>query len=245
MNQNLITILLSVITLFLSAYLAYYFGIQSTRTKEKEEEKKKLKKLLFHLLIVRKSQSDLIKMNGLKENLKIHFTRFFRDEIGIPEEMITDEMTTKTIDSMWSVLEGIIEKKNNLELENSKQSITILINEFSEINPLFALSLKSYANEEKQELLPNVFENNSNDKKVELMKSAILPAIQVRMIKEIDAIIHETTSKIDNTTQREVQEILIEYDNVAIDSEDYKNYMKEIIINPLQEKLKNEPTQPR
>ena len=73
------------------------------------------------------------------------------------------------------------------------------------------------------------------------MKSAILPAIQIRMIKEIDAIIHETTSKIDNTTQREVQEILIEYDNVAIDSEDYENYMKEIIIDPLKEKLKNEP----
>ena len=42
-------------------------------------------------------------------------------------------------------------------------------------------------------------------------------------------------------TQREVQEILIEYDNVAIDSEDYENYMKEIIIDPLKEKLKNEP----
>ena len=241
MNQQIITIAISIATLFLSAYLAYYFGVQSTRTKEKEEEKKKLKKLLFHLLTVRKSQSDLIKINGLKENLKIHFTIFFREKFGIPEEMISNEMTTKTIDSMWLMVEGIIENKNNLELENSKQSINLLINEFSEINPLFALSLKGYANEEKKELLPNIFENNTNDKKLELMKSAILPAIQLRMIKEIDAIIHETTSKIDNKTQREVQEILIEYDNVAIDSEDYENYMKEIIIDPLQEKLKNEP----
>ena len=185
MNQNLITILLSVITLFLSAYLAYYFGIQSNRAKEKDEKKKKLNKLLYHLLIVRKSQSDIIRMNGLKDNLKIHFTRFFREKVGIPEEMISNEMTTKTIDSMWLIVEGIIENKNNLELENSKQSINLLINEFSEINPLFALSLKSYANEEKKELLPNIFENNTNDKKIELMKSDILPAIQIRMIKEI------------------------------------------------------------
>lgn len=243
MNQSIITILISLITLFLSAYLAYYFGIQSTRTKEKEEERKKLKKLLFHLLIVRKSQSDLIKINRLKENLSENFVRFFRENIGIPQEMISNEMTTQTIDSMWSMVEGIIENKNNLELENSKQSINLLINEFSEINPLFALSLKNYENQEQKELLPTIFKNDENDGEIELMKSAILPAIQSRMINEIDEIIHETTSKINSKTQKEVQELLIEYDNTEIDTIDYENFINEILINPLKEKLENESLQ--
>ncbi|MBC8883340.1 hypothetical protein H9X57_07580 [Flavobacterium piscinae] len=58
-------ITISIVTLFLSAYLAYYFGIQSIRSKEKDEKKKKLRKLLYHLLIVRKTSSD--KLNFKKD----------------------------------------------------------------------------------------------------------------------------------------------------------------------------------
>lgn len=65
MNQNLVTILISVITLFLSAYLAYYFGIQSTLAKDKDDQKKKLNKLLYHLLVVRKVASE--KLNFKKQ----------------------------------------------------------------------------------------------------------------------------------------------------------------------------------
>ncbi|MCO6173601.1 hypothetical protein NHF50_00940 [Flavobacterium sp. NRK F10] len=108
MIQNLITIIISVITLFLSAYLAYYFGIQSTRAKEKDEKKKKLNKLLYHLLIVRKAASEKLNFKKRLESINELQIQYMRENLGISESEISNREQTEILEKQFELISSIL-----------------------------------------------------------------------------------------------------------------------------------------
>ncbi len=230
MSNELPTIIISIITIIVSAYLSYYFSIQSNLKKEKDEKKKKLNKLLYHLLIVRKAESA-------KLNLKLNFeyinkfqTNFLKEKNFLTEQEISDIDINEIIETQFKLISKSLFEKLKTESENSKRSVEIIQNEYTEIDPLFSLFLKNYDNKIKTIFLDNILSMYSHEDGFELFQQFLVPHFEDKMIKEIDEVIHSITSKLDAKTQREVQEILIYYDNPELDKDEYEEYLEKVLI---------------
>lgn len=230
MNQNLITILISIITLFLSAYLAYYFGIQSTRAKDRDEKKKKLNKLLFHLLVVRKAASEKLNFKKRLENINAVQTNFLKENIGFTEVEISNMNLNNILEAQFNLISSTLFEKLKNDSEKSKKSIEVILGEYIEIEPLFSLSLKDYDNQIKTIFIDKILSEYSQEEEFKLFEQFFVPHFEIKMIKEIDEVLHSITSKLDSKTQREVQELLIFYDDSEVESGDFDEYLENVLL---------------
>lgn len=239
MNQNLITILLSVITLFLSAYLAYYFGIKSTRTKEKDEQKKKLNKLLYHLLVVRKAASEKLNFKRRLESINKLQIQYMRENLGISEDEISNVNQTKILDEQFELISSSLFEDLKQDSEKSKNSIEIILQEYIEIDPLFSLTLKDYDKKLKATFIEKMTSEYSHENEAKIFQQYIVPQLEGKMVTEIDEVLHSITSKLDSKIQREVQELLIKNDTFEVDMNDFKEYLDNTLL-PLKNVFENQ-----
>ena len=239
MNQNLITILLSIITLFLSTYLAYYFGIQSIRAKEKDEKKKKLNKLLYHLLIVRKAASEKLNFKKRLESINKLQIQYMRENLGISEAEISNIDQTEILEGQFELISSSLFDDLKLDSEKSKNSIEIILQEYIEIDPLFSLTLKDYDKKLKATFIEKMTTEYSHKNEAKIFQQFIVPQLESKMVTEIDEVLHSITSKLDSKTQREVQELLIFYDDPEIESSDFEEYLENVLL-PLKNAIENQ-----
>lgn len=239
MNQNLITILLSVITLFLSAYLAYYFGIQSNRAKEKDEKKKKLNKLLYHLLIVRKAASEKLNFKKRLESINKLQIQYMRENLGISEAEISNINQTEILEGQFELISSALFENLKQDSEKSKNSIEIILQEYIEIDPLFSLTLKDYDKKLKATFIEKMTSEYSHKNEAKIFQQFIVPQLESKMVTEIDEVLHSITSKLDSKTQREVQELLIFYDDPEIESSDFEEYLENVLL-PFKNAIENQ-----
>lgn len=239
MIQNLITIIISVITLFLSAYLAYYFGIQSTRAKEKDEKKKKLNKLLYHLLIVRKAASEKLNFKKRLESINELQIQYMRENLGISESEISNREQTEILEKQFELISSTLFEDLKLDSEKSKNSIEIILQEYIEIDPLFSLTLKNYDKKLKATFIEKMITEYSHENEAKIVKQYIVPQLESKMITEIDEVLHSITSKLDPKIQREVQELLIYNDTFEVESSDFKEYLENVLL-PFKNAVENQ-----
>jgi hypothetical protein len=239
MIQNLITIIISVITLFLSAYLAYYFGIQSTRAKEKDEKKKKLNKLLYHLLIVRKAASEKLNFKKRLESINELQIQYMRENLGISESEISNREQTEILEKQFELISSTLFEDLKLDSEKSKNSIEIILQEYIEIDPLFSLTLKNYDKKLKATFIEKMITEYSHENEAKIVKQYIVPQLESKMITEIDEVLHSITSKLDSKIQREVQELLIKNDTFEVDMNDFKEYLDNTLL-PIKNTIENQ-----
>jgi hypothetical protein len=239
MNQNIITILLSVITLFLSAYLAYYFGIQSTRAKEKDEKKKKLNKLLYHLLIVRKAASEKLNFKKRLESINKLQIQYMRENLGISEAEISNIDQTEILEGQFELISSSLFDDLKLDSEKSKNSIEIILQEYIEIDPLFSLTLKDYDKKLKATFIEKMTSEYSHENEAKIFQQYIVPQLEGKMVTEIDEVLHSITSKLDSKIQREVQELLIKNDTFEVDMNDFKEYLDNTLL-PIKNAIENQ-----
>lgn len=237
MNIFLQTVI-SIVTLFLSAYLAYYFGIQSIRSKEKDEEKKKLKKLLYHLLIVRKASSEKLNFKKKLENINSAQSNFLKEHAGFSSQEISEMNIEKIVETQFELISSSLFEKLKIESDKSKKSIEIILHDYVEIDPLFSLSLKDYDNQMKALFIDKILSEYSHDDEFKLFQKFFTPHFEDKMVKEIDEVLHSITSKLDSKTQREVQELLIHYDSSEIDMSDFDEYLHNVIF-PFKKAIEN------
>ena len=239
MNQNLITILLSVITLFLSAYLAYYFGIQSNRAKEKDEKKKKLNKLLYHLLIVRKAASEKLNFKKRLESINKLQIQYMRENLGISEAEISNINQTEILEGQFELISSALFENLKQDSEKSKNSIEIILQEYIEIDPLFSLTLKDYDKKLKATFIEKMTSEYSHENEAKIFQQYIVPQLEGKMVTEIDEVLHSITSKLDSKIQREVQELLIYNDTFEVDMNDFKEYLDNTLL-PIKNAIENQ-----
>lgn len=225
------TILISV----LSGGVVFIFGQSTIRLKERDDEKKKLNKLLFHLLIIRKVASSRLHFNELTKQSTKKMISILKEKIGISDEDANDSETKELFKQCSIILEKSIFQNLIEESTTSNKSVKILIEELSEIKPLFALTLKDFDIEEKHKLLKNYLNeaNQDNEEDVQKVIQPLMPKLELELVNHIDEIIHDVTEKLDRKTQKEVQELLINYDNNEIDENELENFVDEYIFNPL------------
>lgn len=239
MNQNLITILLSIITLFLSAYLAYYFGIQSTRAKEKDEQKKKLNKLLFHLLVIRKAASEKLNFKKRLESINEVQIQYMKENLGINEDEISNINQTKVLEEQYELISSALFEDLKQDSEKSKISIEVILQEYIEIDPLFSLTLKDYDKKLKAMFIEKMATEYSHENEAKIFQQFIVPQLESKMVMEIDEVLHSITSRLDSKTQREVQEILIYYDTIEVDINEFREHLDNTLL-PLKNVIENQ-----
>ncbi|MBC8883341.1 hypothetical protein H9X57_07585 [Flavobacterium piscinae] len=149
--------------------------------------------------------------------------------------------TKEIVEKQFSLISESLFNKLKNEAENSKKSIEVILTDYIEFDPLFSLSLKDYNSEIKTMFLEKVLTEYKNEVDFYLFEQLFVPHFEHKIIMEIDEVIHSITSRLDSKTQREVQELLIFYDNPTIDSSEFESYIKNVVvpINNSKDKNKN------
>jgi hypothetical protein len=230
-------ILTTILASFVSGSIVFLFGQKAIKVKEKEDVKKKLNSLLYHLLTIRKAANERLRFNDFNNKTNEIYLRIIKEKFGLSDEDINDPEVQTAVEQNSLALEKTIFQNLLSESSNSSNSIKTLIKEVSETNPLFALMLKDFDVEEKHNMIETCLSEANKEEDVAQIRKLFLPNIEQKLIHKLDEIIHETTQKLDSKIQKEVQELLIEYDNEQLDEKDYEEFIIEFIINPMMQEF--------
>ena len=214
MEDILKTILIS----GLSSGLVFFFGQRAINAKSKQEDKKKLNKLLFHLLLLKKEVSTLNGVNEVMTALMNKLKLKFMTEFQIPENEINEQFTPDFVQSLTTNLKEVISKTDIKKLDKIKENTEILINELSEINPIFALDIDHFYNiDEKTSKIESTFINLDYTKEIPDLSKMLMPEVERKLNERLDNIIYETALKIDNKTHQEAISQVEFYNSTEVD----------------------------
>lgn len=229
MEDILKTILISA----LSSGLVFFFGQRAIKVKDKLEDKKKLNKLLFHLLLLKKEVSTL---NGVNEVITAIMNKLklkFINEFQIPEYEVNEQFTPVFVQNLTLNLKEAFSKTDVKKIDKTKENTEILINELSEINPIFALDLSHFYNiEEKTSKIENTFIYLDYSKEIPDLPKMIMPEVERKLNERLDDIIYETALKIDNKTYQEAISQVEFYNSTEVDNDEVEDLFN-TVMEPL------------
>ncbi len=224
-------ILSTIVISLLSGAIVFFFGQKAIKAKERDDEKKKLNKLLFHLLIIRRMATDRLNFN---DSVSLYFEELIK-QIQIKFKLSDDEINSPEAKEMIDMSKSVLKKNifNDVitEYKSSSDSIAILIEELTETNPLFALTLKGFDIEAKKNKINNYLSEIKVDDDFEIMTKQLISNLEQEFLIDLDEIIHDTTEKLDRKTQREVQELLIHYDKIEINHNSINDFVNNFFKN--------------
>ncbi len=224
-------ILSTIVISLLSGAIVFFFGQKAIKAKERDDEKKKLNKLLFHLLIIRRMATDRLNFN---DSVSLYFEELIK-QIQIKFKLSDDEINSPEAKEMIDMSKSVLKKNifNDVitEYKSSSDSIAILIEELTETNPLFALTLKGFDIEKKKNKINNYLSEIKVDDDFEIMTKQLISNLEQEFLIDLDEIIHDTTEKLDRKTQREVQELLIHYDKIEINHNSINDFVNNFFKN--------------
>ena len=224
-------ILSTIVISLLSGAIVFFFRQKAIKAKERDDEKKKLNKLLFHLLIIRRMATDRLNFN---DSVSLYFEELIK-QIQIKFKLSDDEINSPEAKEMIDMSKSVLKKNifNDVitEYKSSSDSIAILIEELTETNPLFALTLKGFDIEAKKNKINNYLSEIKVDDDFEIMTKQLISNLEQEFLIDLDEIIHDTTEKLDRKTQREVQELLIHYDKIEINHNSINDFVNNFFKN--------------
>lgn len=224
-----------------SSSLVFWFGQKAIITKERNDDKKKLNKLLFHLILLKKEISKLDgfyeAMNAIINRMKLYLVK----EVGLTTEEVNKQFTKEEQENLIEILKDNLVEKDDIEISKIKQSTSILINELSETNPLFALELNHFYNvDEKTLKIHNSFKALNFDNDAPEFTKFMIPEIEKKFIQSLDDIIYQTALKIDNNTYQDAIEVIKGINNIEVDNQEIEELFKDFLLPLLQKAMEND-----
>ena len=173
---------------------------------DKRLDKRKLKKVLFYLLELRYHFAKELSLEADFETYTSKVKIKFADKLKLSDEDIDQEM------SIWMpIVKELVSKSlnQNNRLEFLEDNIDNMLNDLSEVFPIFAYELSGQHNIKSR---LNSVENYLNEIEVYGfdhpfdIKEWIQPKLTSELLTNIDKSIKKISKKIDRKTQKEAQE---------------------------------------